>query len=619
VRTVLCRKYKRFDEFTCSRIVDTWFYEVIAMIFSLMCFTGIIAALIVYDDKPAPGFSYGLTLNAIISLLAAASKSSLIFVIAECIGQLKWLWFYQPGEKKTLDEMQLFDDASRGPMGSISVIWRHRSRSLASLGAVITVLAFAFDPFMQQVISYPIKNTVVATNSSEAVVKRATSLVLESFSDDELESIVYPGQWADNVDFTATCPSGNCTWPEFQSVEICHQCDDATAAFSLKCPRSVFNTSDDRPREQEFRCEIHDSLSEEPLGYLVASTSEDSYWDDLIRIDIRKQILWKRYCVDYASTNWSEITFAGLRNPQYVVIHMEVVLPDDANLTGISPLENMGSILRIGKVDQCAFALCSRTNQVWVTNGIPSVIKSAPDYGEGFYVNGSTGKVLHGISAAELGLEERERIAEWVQPCWKAGTGGPPARLTQLAGSGTWGNTTELAFCGIDDYWRLTTFTDGSAYWLWKMQNKSQWVNQTEYHDSTAAKVLRDGLEKSMSNIAASLNRAALLSSNQSVYGTVFQGETYVSVNWIWILLSTALVLLSVCFLLLTILANRLQRLHLWKSSILAVLFHGLDEVDFSDDEKRVDTVRQMERAAEDIRVRLKRSSRPRGLVLDQT
>jgi hypothetical protein len=124
------------------------------------------------------------------------------------------------------------------------------------------------------------------------------------------------------------------------------------------------------------------------------------------------------------------------------------------------------------------------------------------------------------------------------------------------------------------------------------MQNKSQWVNQTEYHDSTAAKVLRDGLEKSMSNIAASLNRAVLLSSNQSVYGTVFQGETYVSVNWIWILLPTALVLLSVCFLLLTILANRLQRLHLWKSSILAVLFHGLDEVEFSDDEKRVDTVR---------------------------
>ncbi|KAL2857623.1 hypothetical protein BJX68DRAFT_263182 [Aspergillus pseudodeflectus] len=239
------------------------------------------------------------------------------------------------------------------------------------------------------------------------------------------------------------------------------------------------------------------------------------------------------------------------------IISLLTAASKSSNLTGISPFENMEPILRIGKVDQCAFALCSRTNQVSVTNGIPSVIKSAPDYGEGFYVNGSTGEVLHGISAAELGLEERERIAEW-------------------------------------------------------------WVNQTEYHDSTAAKVLRDGLEKSMSNIAASLNRAALLSSNQSVYSTVFHAETYVSVNWIWILLPTALVLLSVCFLLLTILANRLQRLHLWKSSILAVLFHGLDEVDFSDDEKRVDTVRQMERAAEDIRVRLKRSSRRRGLVLDQ-
>ncbi|KAL2800378.1 hypothetical protein BJX66DRAFT_332517 [Aspergillus keveii] len=77
------------------RIVDTWFYKVLAMMFSLMCFTGIVASLMVYDNNPAPGFFYGLTLNGIISLLAAASKSSLIFVIAEFIGQLKWLWFYE--------------------------------------------------------------------------------------------------------------------------------------------------------------------------------------------------------------------------------------------------------------------------------------------------------------------------------------------------------------------------------------------------------------------------------------------------------------------------------------------------------------------------------------------
>jgi hypothetical protein len=79
------------------------------------------------------------------------------------------------------------------------------------------------------------------------------------------------------------------------------------------------------------------------------------------------------------------------------------------------------------------------------------------------------------------------------------------------------------------------------------MDNQSARMHGTEHHDSAAAKVLRDGLETSMGNIAALLSRAALLSSNQSVYSTICQGEAYVSVNWIWILLPSALVLLGVC------------------------------------------------------------------------
>ncbi|KAL2800379.1 hypothetical protein BJX66DRAFT_321783 [Aspergillus keveii] len=167
-------------------------------------------------------------------------------------------------------------------------------------------------------------------------------------------------------------------------------------------------------------------------------------------------------------------------------------------------------------------------------------------------------------------------------------------------------------------YWRLTQFIDGGGYWEWTMENKSAWVHRTEHHDSAAAKVLRDGLETSMGNIAASLSRAALVSSNQSVYGTISQGEAYVSVDWIWILLPSALVLLGVCFLLLTILANRRQHLHLWKSSILAVVFHGLDEVESGGLGTRYDSVHQMERTAGQICVRLKKGSQHRGLVLNQ-
>jgi hypothetical protein len=432
------------------------------MIFSLTCFTCIIAALIVCDEKPMPRFPYGLTLNAIISLLATAFKSALIFVVAECIGQLKWLWFYGSDRKKKLDDMQLFDDASRSPMGSMSVICRHRGRSLVSLGALVTVLAFAFDPFMQQIISYPIKNTVVATNSSDAAVHQATSLLLEPFSDLELGSIILPGQWADKVDITATCPTGNCTWPAFESVEICHQCEDITEPFEIDCPRHVFDTSADRSQEQRFRCDVVDPLTGYPF-YIEVKTFETS--NDVFEILITNHFLWMRFSLDYPLFNQSAATFAGLQNPQFVVGYAQYAMVDNGvNLTGISPLENMGPHIKLTKVEQCALALCSRTNEISVANGVISVEKSPPDYGELFYVNGSTGEVLHHIAPTELDLDEQERIADWLRPCWKPGTGGPPDSVAELAWESVWVNGSALAFCSINNYWRLTQFTDGGGY-----------------------------------------------------------------------------------------------------------------------------------------------------------
>ncbi|KAL4927070.1 DUF3176 domain-containing protein [Aspergillus undulatus] len=74
-----------------SQILGTWFYEILAVVFSLVCFVSIVCVHLVFNQKPAPSLSYGLTLNAIISTLATSPKSSLIFVIGECIEQLKWV------------------------------------------------------------------------------------------------------------------------------------------------------------------------------------------------------------------------------------------------------------------------------------------------------------------------------------------------------------------------------------------------------------------------------------------------------------------------------------------------------------------------------------------------
>ncbi|CAG8313442.1 unnamed protein product [Penicillium salamii] len=72
-----------------SLCLDIWFPEIVATIFSIACFVAIYGILYAYSDEIRPELHYGLSLNAIISLLATGCKSSLTFVIGEAMGQLK--------------------------------------------------------------------------------------------------------------------------------------------------------------------------------------------------------------------------------------------------------------------------------------------------------------------------------------------------------------------------------------------------------------------------------------------------------------------------------------------------------------------------------------------------
>lgn len=54
--------------------------------------------------------------------------------------------------------------------------------------------------------------------------------------------------------------------------------------------------------------------------------------------------------------------------------------------------------------------------------------------------------------------------------------------------------------------------------------------------------------------------------------GTSTSFEVYIQIEWAWIIVPIATILLSLVFLLLTIRSSRQQRIPAWKSSLLAVL-----------------------------------------------
>lgn len=144
----------------------------------------LITVLAVFDRKHI-FYWHKVTLNTVVSVISTAAKAPIMFVIAESISQWKWIIFFR--KRHRLIGFQNMDSASRGPWGSLKLLWSRKRKcvllvrisllkltesSIAlQLGALTTVMAIAIDPFSQQLIQYEQRSVKVPT--SDASIARA--------------------------------------------------------------------------------------------------------------------------------------------------------------------------------------------------------------------------------------------------------------------------------------------------------------------------------------------------------------------------------------------------------------------------------------------------------------
>lgn len=141
-----------------------WQWEFGASLFSLGCFAAVVGILAAYDTKSLASWNFvlNISLNTLIAILSTFSRTALMIPVASGISQLKWI--HLVGASRPLRDVQIFDDASRGPWGSLELIWRlHVKSKLAAWGSLITILTLAMGPFAQQLISYPSRSIVTDT------------------------------------------------------------------------------------------------------------------------------------------------------------------------------------------------------------------------------------------------------------------------------------------------------------------------------------------------------------------------------------------------------------------------------------------------------------------------
>ena len=129
---------------------DSWLLEIFAIVGSALSVLIIAVLLGIYNDRPILTWN-GITLNAVVSVFSTVSKGLLAYSVSEGLGQAKWLWLSSNQER--INDLDVIDDASRGPEGSLKLLWHSVARSWITLGALVIFLSLAMDPLFQLVLT----------------------------------------------------------------------------------------------------------------------------------------------------------------------------------------------------------------------------------------------------------------------------------------------------------------------------------------------------------------------------------------------------------------------------------------------------------------------------------
>lgn len=151
--------------------VRKWWLEFAGALSSLIFLTAIVIFLAKIDGSKLDDWKFPWQIKppTVLSILVTVCRINLAFLVAEGIGQLKWVFFEQ--REHRLSEFNTFDEATRGPWGALCFIYKINGRALvATFGALMAILLLAMDPFSQQVLYYATRTSnlteSVATLSS---------------------------------------------------------------------------------------------------------------------------------------------------------------------------------------------------------------------------------------------------------------------------------------------------------------------------------------------------------------------------------------------------------------------------------------------------------------------
>lgn len=231
-------------------VLRYWALEITTVVVAALLMGAIVGLLAYYDGRFMPEWPLEINLNSAIAFLSTFLRAAIVAAVAEIIGQIKWTWFTE--RTRPLHHLQDFDSASRSVLGSLRLLavvaWNGSFTSAGLLGicaALVTVASLAVGPFTQQAIktvtcpqlqpqarsALPAANYVPGSSSYYRIGAGLYELEVDMKSA-MIQGLTDPD--GKDSDVTATCSTGNCTWPDYgtgithSSMGLCSACLDTT-------------------------------------------------------------------------------------------------------------------------------------------------------------------------------------------------------------------------------------------------------------------------------------------------------------------------------------------------------------------------------------------------------
>ncbi|KAF4626350.1 hypothetical protein G7Y89_g11812 [Cudoniella acicularis] len=155
-------------------------------------------------------------------------KKAATWAVTEVEGQLQWVWF---SSERPLYDLVRYDDTSRRPWGSLVLIWsQHIRHPLATFGALITVIALAIDPFIQQLIGLVDYSMLVIGEIS--TLPRTNCFDPDNPAD--ITAVLETGVLSPGSNIVSQCGAANCTFTNvYETLGYCSYCEDTTSDMHI--------------------------------------------------------------------------------------------------------------------------------------------------------------------------------------------------------------------------------------------------------------------------------------------------------------------------------------------------------------------------------------------------